>query len=284
LLSFFGILISAAIALSSTTFLGNALAGILLRSIRSFRPGDFIRVEDFFGRISARGLFHIEIQTETRDLTTLPNLFLATHPVQVTRAAGTFIATELSLGYDVPHTRVEALLKQAAEAAGLKDPFVRIQALNDFAVTYRAYGLLEEVETLLSARSRLNACALDALHGAGVEIVSPAFMNTRAVNEVRFVPPRATEAPRTPPAAETPEAVVFDKAQQAAAIEAQRDTLKKIELKIAELKEHVKTLGKDDALDDHKRSIGRLESQRAAMAAWIEAETQRLQKETSEKA
>ena len=37
-----GIVISAAIALSSTTFLGNVLAGILLRSVRSFRTGDII--------------------------------------------------------------------------------------------------------------------------------------------------------------------------------------------------------------------------------------------------
>ena len=43
-LSFLGILISAAIALSSTTFLGNALAGLLLQSVKNFRIGDFIQV------------------------------------------------------------------------------------------------------------------------------------------------------------------------------------------------------------------------------------------------
>jgi hypothetical protein len=35
-----GIVISAALALSSTTFLGNVLAGILLRSVRSFHTGE----------------------------------------------------------------------------------------------------------------------------------------------------------------------------------------------------------------------------------------------------
>ncbi|MFH1764193.1 MAG: mechanosensitive ion channel domain-containing protein, partial [Gemmatimonadota bacterium] len=60
LFSFLGILFSAAIALSSTTFLGNALAGFMLRAVKNFEVGDFIRVEDRFGRVSERGLFHVE--------------------------------------------------------------------------------------------------------------------------------------------------------------------------------------------------------------------------------
>lgn len=78
LLSLLGILLTAMIALSSTTFIGNAMAGMMLRAVRSFRAGDFIRVEEHFGRVSERGLFHVEIQTEDRDLTTLPNLYLVT--------------------------------------------------------------------------------------------------------------------------------------------------------------------------------------------------------------
>jgi hypothetical protein len=42
LLGLIGILLSAAIALASTTFLGNALAGVLLRVVGSFRLGDFV--------------------------------------------------------------------------------------------------------------------------------------------------------------------------------------------------------------------------------------------------
>ena len=56
--SLLGIVISAVFALSSATFIGNMLAGILLRSINNFKPGDFITVENQFGRVSERGLFH----------------------------------------------------------------------------------------------------------------------------------------------------------------------------------------------------------------------------------
>ena len=64
-----------------------------LRAVRNFRMGDFIRVAEHFGRVSERGLFHTEIQTENRDLTTLPNLFLVTHPVTTIRTSGTIVST-----------------------------------------------------------------------------------------------------------------------------------------------------------------------------------------------
>jgi small-conductance mechanosensitive channel len=122
LLSLIGILFSAAIALSSTTLLGNALAGLMLRVMRNFRMGDFIRVGEHFGRVSDRGLFHTEIQTQYRELTTLPNLYVVTHPVTAIRSSGTLIEATVSLGYDVSRTRVERLMLEAAEECDLEDP------------------------------------------------------------------------------------------------------------------------------------------------------------------
>jgi small conductance mechanosensitive channel len=60
LLSLFGVVLSAAIALSSTTFIGNMMAGIMLKAIRSARPGDFITVGDVTGRITEMDLLHTE--------------------------------------------------------------------------------------------------------------------------------------------------------------------------------------------------------------------------------
>ncbi len=154
LLSLIGLLLSATIALSATTFLGNAMAGIMLRAVRSFRTGDFVRVADYFGRVSERGLFHTEIQTEERDLVTLPNLFLATNPVKVIRSSGTIVTSEVSLGYDVPRARVRKLLLEAVEAAELGEGYVHVVSLGDFSVVYRACGLLTEVKQFISSRSR----------------------------------------------------------------------------------------------------------------------------------
>ncbi|MBW1832418.1 MAG: mechanosensitive ion channel, partial [Deltaproteobacteria bacterium] len=106
LLSLLGLLVTAAIALSSTTLIGNAMAGLMLRSIRNFRPGDFIVVDGHRGRVSELGLLRTEIQTERRNLTTLPNLYLITNPVTVVRPSGTFISATVSLGYDVPREKI----------------------------------------------------------------------------------------------------------------------------------------------------------------------------------
>ena len=219
LLSFVAILLSAAVGLSSTTLLGNGLAALMLRTIRSFRMGDFIRVGEHFGRVSERGLFHTEIQTQDRELTTLPNLYLVTHPVTTIRSSGTIVAATVSLGYEVPRTRVEELLLDAAREAELEEPFVQVTELGNYSVTYRVAALLKDVSRWISAHSRLRAATIDALHRGGVEIVSPMFMNQRVFPEAkRFIPQApAEESPSERPGG--PEAVVFDKAEEAEALE-----------------------------------------------------------------
>jgi small conductance mechanosensitive channel len=241
LLTLLGILLSAAIALSGSTLLGNAMAGIMLKTVRNFRSGDFISTGDHFGRVTERGLFHTEIQTADRDLTTLPNLLLATSAVKVVRSSGTVVSATISLGYDQPHDRVEKLLIQAAESVGLGDPFVQILELGDFSVTYRAAGLLTETKQLLAFRSRLRGAILDTLHSAGVEIVSPAFTNARVLDAGKLmIPPRsrATAAENGQDAA--PVNVVFDKAEDAASLARLRERLVATEAELQEVRKEDK--------------------------------------------
>lgn len=243
--SLIGIVISAVLALSSATFMGNALGGIMLRTINNFKPGDFIQVNDFFGRITERGLFHTEIQTENRDLTTLPNLYLATNPVKVTRASGTFIAGTVSLGYDVNRSKIEKSLLKAAKNAGLEDAFVRVTELGDFSVVYKVYGLVKEIKTVLSAQSRLNAYLLDALHEDGIEIVSPNFMNQRQVGETVFIPEKVRKSEETNQS-DAPDSLIFDKADEAETIEKRKESLESVEQKIKEFQEQLKGSSEED--------------------------------------
>jgi len=275
ILSFTAILLSAAIALSSTTFLGNTLAGFMLRSVRSFRMGGFIRVGEHFGRVSDRGLFHHEIQTEDRNLVTLPNLFLVTNPVTTLQSTGTVISMTVSLGYDCPWRRVRELLIEAAERSELADPFVQVVELGDFSVTYRIAGLLGEVKHFVSARSRLREHALDALQDGGIEIVSPTFMNTRAFDpESRFMA-RST-ATRGPEKESAPEAVVFDKAEEAASLESLRESLDEVQ---GQLKEHAQGEPKKGAPEraEWEEQHARLELRRTRLEKLIEARETREQ-------
>jgi small-conductance mechanosensitive channel len=269
LLSLFGIVLSAAVGLSATNFLGNALAGLMLRSVRNYRIGDFIRCGEHFGRVTERGLVHTEIQTEDRDLTTLPNLYLINNPVTSVRSSGTIVSATVSLGYDVPRSTIEACLLEAAEAAELADPFVQVLELGDFSVVYRVAGLLTEVKQLITVRSRLRAEVMDALHGHLIEIVSPSFMNQRVFDpKAEFLPSSArgaTEPIRTG----IPEEVVFDKADEAESLEKLRATVAEVTTQITDLKAERKKAEDDAAREDLDRRIERLGRRRQALETHI---------------
>ena len=264
LLSLLGLLVTAAIALSSTTLIGNAMAGLMLRSIRNFRPGDFIVVDGHRGRVSELGLLRTEIQTERRNLTTLPNLYLITNPVTVVRPSGTFISATVSLGYDVPREKIDKCLVEAAENAGLTEPFVFVLELGDFSITYQAAGFLEEVKYLISAESKLRESMLDALHRAGIEIVSPTFMNQRQLAAERlFIPEVRHAAKSTPPAADEtrPEERMFDKAEQAQTEAKAGHQLDDVVGELSELKKQIDHPDKDDRISELETKRAQLEAE-----------------------
>jgi len=246
LISLFGIAITGVIALSSTTLASNAMAGLMLRAVRNFKRGDYIRCGDFLGRVTERGLFHTEIQNERSDLITLPNLHLATNPVTVIRPTGTFISATLSLGYDLQHDEIERLLIEAAGRAGLVEAFVRIRSLGDFSVTYEVSGQLDDTKKFLSSKSALHRAVLDTLHRAGVEIVSPTFMNQRQVKEGRvFVP--EVKATADPTREKSPDSLVFDKADQVEKVEDLRARLAALDGEISDLEAQAKAAEPADA-------------------------------------
>jgi small conductance mechanosensitive channel len=270
LLSLIGILLTAAIALSSTTFLGNAMAGVMLRAVRNFRLGDFIRTGEHFGRVSERGLFHTEIQTKERDLTTLPNLFLVTHPVTTTRSSGTIVSVTVSLGYDVERKRIEELLLEAALRAKLAEPFVHVLKLGDFSVTYRISGLLSEVKQLLTVRARLRACVMDCLHEGGVEIVSPNFMNQRVFAEGKRFVPRSKRAAEEADAGPVVEEIVFDKADAAESTEELRANYKALCEEIEALEKRLKDEGEPRDKDREGRQLAALKLRKERLEKLLE--------------
>jgi len=232
LLTLLGLLLTAIIALSSTTIAANAMAGFMLRSLRSYAAGDFIQVGEYFGRVTEQDLFHTEIQTEDRDLLTIPNVYLAANPVKVVHADGTIISAQVSLGYDVDNRKVEEALLAAAVEAELEDPFVYILSLGDFSIVYRVAGRLESVKQLLFVRSNLRRQMIDQLHLNNIEIVSPAFMNQRQVRE--SVLPQRRHTPATTSDHSAAEQV-FDKAEKAQQMKDLKEHYGELKLELAEI-------------------------------------------------
>ncbi|MBT3425500.1 MAG: mechanosensitive ion channel [Gammaproteobacteria bacterium] len=220
-LALIGIVISGVVAFSSTVFVTNFMAALMLRVTKPFKVGDFIAVADYIGKVSQKGLFDTEIQSENRELVAIPNATFLSHPVVVSQSTGSMVFTTLSLGYDVSHNQVRPLMLQAAEQAGLTDPFVHITQLGDFAVTYKVSGLLNDVQLILTAKSLLNQNLLDVLHLSGIEIVSPSIARHIQQNENMRLIPGMLPVKRSENRVQAEE-IVFDKAIEAKELMAAR--------------------------------------------------------------
>lgn len=111
---------------------------------------------------------------------------------------------------------------------------------------------------------------LDKLHEGGIEIASPNFMNTRAIPEtVRFIPEPQERVQAQPQA--TPEEVIFDKAEKAAAAAALEREYESIAERIESLKEQSKAMGDQPGPAEIQQGIKELESRREQLAAAIES-------------
>jgi len=204
----------------------------MLKVVDNLHIGSFVMIQEMTGRISEMGLLHIEIQTEDRDLITIPNLSAATQAVKVARSSGTIVSAEVSLGYDISRQKVTSLLQAAANNTGLEDGFVQVRELGDFSITYRVAGLLKDLSGLLSARSQLREAILDSLHQAKIEIVSPNFMNTRAIDSQKQVIPVYSKTIKEDNTATKPEELIFDKADSAASVTKLKKMIEAIESEI----------------------------------------------------
>lgn len=274
-----GIIISAVIALSSATLIGNMLAGILLRIINNFKPGDFIEIDNYFGRVIERGLFHTEIQSEDSDLVTLPNMFLATNPVKVKRFSGSYIDAEVSLGYDVSRQDIENCLIRAAENTGLENSYVSINNLGDYSVVYQVHGKLNDIKKIISMRSLLRARMLDELHQAGIEIVSPTFMNQRQVNEVTFIPKQTKSRKEHVVSTVSPESKIFDKAEKAESIEKRKEKMEDLEEQVKALQAELKDAESPEEKDRIREKIEKCKALREKILSNIEAEQEKLKED-----
>lgn len=238
LLTLIGLILSGLFAFSSSTVIANLMGGVLMRFTKPFRVGDFIRIGEYFGRVSERGLFDTEVQTESRELISLPNSYCISNPVTTTRSSGTIISSSLSLGYDLDHRQIESLLIEAAKTSGLVEPFVHIVELGNFSVAYRVSGLLEDPKYLISARSKLYASVLDTLHSKGIEIMSPTFMNQRQLSKDEKIIPPTTQKPKVEKRKPSAEDIAFDKAEKAEQLEHEklqvRQELEKLEASLKE--------------------------------------------------
>lgn len=234
------------------------------------------------GRVTKKSIFHTEIQLEDSNFLTIPNLYIASNPVKLTRKTNSVISTSVSLGYDVSRTKIVEALKEAALEANLTDPYVYITNLGDFSVVYQIHGFLEDSSKFYSTRSLLNAKVMDVLHKNRIEIVSPNFVNQRRMEGKEFIP-KVTAEKETPQDKEAPEELIFDEAIKSEKIEKKKDQLIEINKNLAGQKEKLKEQKDKQKVAKIKSAIDKLEKQKKQMEKNIEDQKGNAEKDNSNK-
>ena len=141
-----------------------------------------------------------------------------------------------------------------------------------FAGDVGSHNYLEQIRQRgLRGRARLRSRVLDALHDGGVEIVSPTFMNQRALPDERIFIPKGRPTVRDAEDSLAPEEVIFDKAEKAASLEEMKRERDELAKRIDDLKAELKKASDDDKPALSAR-IERDERKREALAASIERE------------
>lgn len=185
--SFKGVTVLAGLMLSlgASGVVGQAMAGIGLMYSRSLRVGEYVRIGEAEGTVSAIGMFATKLQTGLGEEVSLPNTVVVGQPVRnFSRlvADGRFVLhSAVTIGYATPWRQVHAMLLEAARrTAGVASeptPYVVQTALSDFYVEYRLVAQADRSapHSRAEAMNRLLANVQDVFNENGVQIMSPHY-------------------------------------------------------------------------------------------------------------
>jgi small-conductance mechanosensitive channel len=187
------------LSLGSSGVVNQAMSGLVLMYSRALKPGDYVRIGDTEGIVTALGMLSTKIRTTRREMVTLPNAVVAGAAVMnYSRAQSELVLhTGVTIGYDTPWRQVEALLLMAAgRTEGLREepaPYVLKTALSDFYIEYQLRAAPAHPEERVRILDRLHGHIVDCFNEYGVQIMSPHYEADPPAPAV--VPPERWHAP-----------------------------------------------------------------------------------------
>ena len=190
------ILMGVILSLGSSSSISNIIAGYTMIYRRAFREGDWIQIGQTVGEVMDRRLLVTELRSPKNEAVILPNSQIINTEIvnfsALARANGLILHTTVSIGYDVPWQRVEAMLiGAAARVEGLKaqpPPFVLEKSLDNFAVTYELNAYCNDPSRIFELYAELHRSIMDVFKESEVEIMTPDVLAFRGETAS---PPRA---------------------------------------------------------------------------------------------
>ncbi len=170
-------------SLGSSSAIANIIAGYSLTYRRAFKVGDRVSIGDSLGTVTHVRLQATHLKTVKNEEVVYPNSSILTSPVvnysTLAQRGGLILHTKVGVGYEAPWRQVEAMLLTAAEKTrGVMrqpPPFVLIQDLADFAVTYELNAFVDDPQISEHIYAELHRNILDQFNEYGVQIMVPAY-------------------------------------------------------------------------------------------------------------
>lgn len=181
-------------SIGGSSLFGQGASGLILMYSRTLRPGEYVRIGEHEGTVTAMGTYTLRIRTGLGEELTLPNALVLSHVVKnYSRAsddASYVLDTVVTIGYATPWRQVEALLIEAALRTHgvLRSPAPQVfqTALTDFYPEYRLVCLAShhEPRPRAVALAALHANIQDVFNEHGVQIMSPHYLGDPAAPKV----------------------------------------------------------------------------------------------------
>jgi small-conductance mechanosensitive channel len=188
------VLVGLMVSIGASSLVGQAVSGLILMYTRAYRVGEYVRIGDTEGTVTALGSFTTRLRTGLGEEVLLPNSYAlqnATRNYSSTdEREGFVVNTGVTIGYSTPWRQVHAMLEEAArrttDITTEPAPFVRQTTLSDFYVEYRliAYSMLQHPVQRIDMLSQLHANIQDVFNEHGVQIMSPHYMTDPAAPQV----------------------------------------------------------------------------------------------------
>jgi len=171
--------------------LSNIIAGLILTYMRLFKMGDRVKIGSISGDVIEKNMLVTRVRTTKNEIISIPNAtVMNSHTINYSSDApekGLIMHSTITIGYDVPWRKMEAvLIKAALKTPLLLDdpaPFVLQTSLDDFYVSYQINAYTREPNKQATIYSNLHANIQDSCNEAGIEIMSPHYRAARDGNQ-----------------------------------------------------------------------------------------------------
>ena len=198
-------------SLSSSSAIGNIVAGIVITYMRPFKIGDRIKIGDVTGFVVKKSATVTHIRTHKNEFITFPNqsvlnATITNYNYSAELSDGLILHTDITMTYAIHWTTIYNILLSAARKTVYvlekPAPYVLQKAPEDNYARYELNIYIKEVSKVPAIFSDLHNHLQDEFRAAGIDMTAPFFYISAAPSEQR--PVDELQYPYFPPKPEVP--------------------------------------------------------------------------------